>query len=172
VLKLGICANPPGCAPAGEVCGPGAHDCCAGEESCLPTSIGVLRCFGSGDTTQCIADQQPCAFGDQCCSGICAPEPVTGDLICSPQCLELNIACTTNRDCCSGFCDPSTLTCRRSSVCPARLMRSAVLQSVLRASAVPAVEKQENPHHVCLLFRAHILCIFNSEKHYASNIMI
>jgi hypothetical protein len=131
--------NPGGCAPAGEVCEGGFSECCPGmpdgREYCLPTDLGVDRCFVTGmcavegDSCQngsdccsgvctnnvcgalvCIPDGQPCAFTDQCCNGVCVPD-VNGNLVCNPNCVPDLGACTTDADCCGGYCDIQTQTC-------------------------------------------------------------
>ena len=155
---LGRCLNPTGCAPAGELCEPGYHDCCpcgtpdlspgcpnpSGDEFCLPTIYGVLRCFSDdcvieggpceddedccggictdgicGEGFECLDDLEPCAFSDQCCCLICAPDE-EGGLVCCPgggECVPEGGSCTSDADCCSGrcnrdgICGPPDTTC-------------------------------------------------------------
>lgn len=128
---VGRCQNPGGDAPAGEVCATdgggqsGSNTCMPGgsegKENCRPTTVGTYRCFE--EVVVCLDQGQSCALGDQCCSGICAPD-VDGNLVCDPvaECPETDPMCKTCRgsgetctgstDCCSNFCDTQTLTCQ------------------------------------------------------------
>jgi hypothetical protein len=130
---VGRCQNPGGDAPAGEVCATagggasGSNQCegasgqGVGNENCRETSVGTYRCFA--EVTQCFDSGESCALGDQCCSGICAPD-LEGNLVCDPEtmcpetdpictmCVEDGEACTMNTDCCSGSCNALTMTCR------------------------------------------------------------
>jgi hypothetical protein len=63
------------------------------------------------EALECIPDGQSCAFGDQCCSGVCVPDPRTGELVCNPDCSANELSCTTNSDCCGGYCNPETMAC-------------------------------------------------------------
>jgi len=115
------CIKPRGCMQPGEVCWTGqASNCCpngrdGGNRLCLPSVIGVHRCFTAGTPDECLDDGQPCAFGDECCSGLCLPDQ-DGNLVCGPTCVPTDGACTADRDCCDGACvdgrcTPSLLEC-------------------------------------------------------------
>jgi len=107
-----ICDKPAGCMAAGEVCWEGqASNCCpqgasGGNKLCLPTDIGVRRCFAPETSSQCVAEGQTCSFGDECCSGICLPGP--NGYVCAAQCVALNGVCTADADCCDGVCEQGT----------------------------------------------------------------
>jgi hypothetical protein len=116
---LNRCEKPanPGCLPEGEVCGGSAYgasnNCCpsgpdGGSQLCLPTGIGITRCFGEGNQTTCLEDGEPCSFGDECCGGYCLPDE-NGDLVCGSQCVPEDGACTTHADCCDDMvCEDGT----------------------------------------------------------------
>jgi hypothetical protein len=77
--------------------------------------LGIKRCFTQGTDTTCVADGQPCAFADECCSGFCLPD-ANGDLTCGVTCVPLAGACTADGDCCDGVCvngscQPSQVSC-------------------------------------------------------------
>jgi len=99
------CVDPPGCVDDGELCGyASSNNCCSGgSANCMPTSIGVTRCFFSD--TECIPTGGECSFSDECCDGVCAPDPNTGTLVCNPGCIPEGDQCTTDSDCCSGNCN-------------------------------------------------------------------
>ena len=99
------CQDPPACLDDGELCGTGSsNNCCSGGSShCMPTSIGVSRCFFSD--TECVPTNGECSFSDECCDGVCAPDPNTGILVCNPSCIPEGDQCTTDADCCSGNCN-------------------------------------------------------------------
>jgi len=99
------CADPPACLDDGELCDYAAsNNCCSGGQShCMPTSIGVSRCFFSD--TECIPTGGECSFSDECCVGVCAPDPQTGILVCNPTCIPEGDQCTADADCCSGHCN-------------------------------------------------------------------
>lgn len=115
------CEKPasPGCLPAGEVCGGSAYgnsyNCCpsgpdGGEALCLPTDIGITRCWGQGTEDECIPDGEPCEFSDECCGGFCLPDD-EGNLVCGTQCVEQGGACTTHADCCDDLvCEDGVCT--------------------------------------------------------------
>jgi hypothetical protein len=117
----------PGCLFPGEVCGGSAYgnsnNCCppgagGGPELCLPTEIGITRCFGEGTNIECLDDGEPCAFSDECCNGFCLPDE-NGDLFCGSTCVPLGGECTTHADCCAdqdlictdGTCQPNPYGC-------------------------------------------------------------
>jgi hypothetical protein len=99
------CVDPPGCVDDGELCGfASSNNCCSGgSDNCMPTSMGVSRCFFSD--TECIPTAGECSFSDECCDGVCAPDPNTGTLVCNPGCIPEDDQCTTDADCCSGNCN-------------------------------------------------------------------
>ena len=82
---------------------PGAA--CSATEECCTESFPNVQCqAGVGGTNVCCVPQgQACAFGDNCCSGVCAPGP-GGNLVCAAGCLAPGAACTTTSDCCGGSC--------------------------------------------------------------------
>jgi len=128
------CTKPGGCMSSGEVCWQGqAANCCpsgptGGTQLCQETVLGVLRCYGPGTLTTCLADGQPCHFADECCSGFCLPD-ASGNLVCGKTCVPLKGVCTADADCCDGVClngtcQPSVTgcvplggTCTQSSDC-------------------------------------------------------
>jgi hypothetical protein len=95
--------------PAGEVCWLGqAANCCpqgatGGNKLCLPTVVGISRCWGEGTDQTCLPDGQACHFSDECCNGLCLPDG-TGGLKCGSTCVPLKAACTSDADCCDGVC--------------------------------------------------------------------
>jgi hypothetical protein len=104
------CEKPanPGCLPEGEVCGGSAfgnsYNCCpsgpdGGSQLCLPTDIGITRCYGVGTSEACLQDGEPCTFSDECCGGFCLPNQ-DGDLVCGSDCVPKDGVCTTHADCC------------------------------------------------------------------------
>jgi hypothetical protein len=102
------CANPPGCLDQGEVCSMGgSSNCCpgGGRGICSGTIAGVERCYGT--STTCRANGSTCAFGDQCCGGICTFDSM-GVLRCGSSCIADGNGCTANGDCCSGNCNDGT----------------------------------------------------------------
>lgn len=90
---LGRCANPPGCAPPGEVCAVDDDDdddepnaCCGtGDVAgvCAPSGVpGVDRCRAPGDA--CLDDGEGCAVPAACCSGRCDRAPDEERFACRP----------------------------------------------------------------------------------------
>jgi len=102
------CVKPGGCMATGEICWLGqAANCCpqgpnGGQQLCLPTLIGITRCYPVNPTT-CIPDGEECSFDDMCCGGYCVPN-TNGVLVCGSTCIQLSGACTADSDCCDGFC--------------------------------------------------------------------
>jgi hypothetical protein len=86
------------CCPPGPSCG---------DDLCLPTDIGVSRCFTEDGAAACLDDGDLCLFGDECCGGYCLPEPgASDDLACASACVELLGECRADADCCEdSFCD-------------------------------------------------------------------
>jgi hypothetical protein len=115
---MGICRNPMGCNPQGNVChfkdyacsiSSARNDCCGAvgnSGACQLDALGVPRCNGIGDT--CRKAGETCASAADCCNGVpCVPDaagtlrcmqPSDGGPTCSPQ----GGACTINGDCCVG----------------------------------------------------------------------
>jgi len=89
-----------GCVLPGDEC-TDTSDCCTDSFNvqCLPGPADVNIC--------CVPDGGDCAFGDVCCSGVCAPDS-NGNLVCNPGCVASGDACTTDADCCTGCCDLDT----------------------------------------------------------------
>ena len=94
----------PGCVIPSGPCTTTA-DCCVDVDDmgdplfdvmCLPDRSGTNAC--------CIPDGSECAFGDMCCSGICAPDPSDGVLRCGAMCIADGAACTVDADCCGCGC--------------------------------------------------------------------
>jgi len=131
-LGIGHCQNPGGCAPAGEICEPGTNECCPGNPEgmsrCQPSALGVKRCRHA-PPPNCIADEAPCAFGDQCCNKVCAPRSPSGALVCSPGCLAQGEDCASNTDCCHGTCDPGVRRCAKAPATCAALGASCAVNT-------------------------------------------
>lgn len=112
---LGRCAVQEGCAAAGEICrvtgDTAATRACCGDEAgrslCRPAGGAELdRCATERAATVCVANGEPCATPEECCSGVCAPEG--GVLVCSASCRAEGVGCTRAADCCGGECDDGT----------------------------------------------------------------
>jgi hypothetical protein len=110
---IGICRNPMGCKPDGDVCKlktmscNSSCDCCSGncetEDTCKQDNMGVPRCAAA----QCVDAGGSCASSANCCNGMpCVPNPIAGGApayVCSgTSCIAVCGACTDNADCCSG----------------------------------------------------------------------
>jgi hypothetical protein len=110
---VGVCRNPIGCKPDGDVCKletmscNASCNCCSGncenEDTCKLDSVGVPRCAGA----QCVPAGGACATSANCCNGLpCVPNPADGGMppficyqgSCVPKCGQ----CTINADCCPG----------------------------------------------------------------------
>jgi hypothetical protein len=97
-----------GCLQPGELCWEGQPaNCCpsgpgGGQDLCLETILGLQRCFTQGTENECLPGDSACAFGGECCSGVCTPD-AGGDLVCT-SCVPLQGACTADPDCCDGLC--------------------------------------------------------------------
>jgi hypothetical protein len=111
---VGVCRNPTGCDPEGDVChyknyntcdnSSARNDCCGGQGNsgvCQLDALGVPRCYGLG--TMCRMMGQTCASSADCCSGApCVPDSM-GALHCGgPGCVNTNGACSSTQDCCNG----------------------------------------------------------------------
>ena len=110
---VGVCRNPMGCKPDGDVCKlatmscNASCDCCSGncenEDTCKQDNVGVPRCAAA----QCVAAGAACASSANCCNGPpCVPNPVDGGTppyVCSgTACVPACGSCTINADCCAG----------------------------------------------------------------------
>jgi hypothetical protein len=92
----------PGCVLPGNTCTDVA-------ECCTETYPGITcQTARSGAQTCCLPAGQSCAFGDACCSGVCAPD-ANGSLVCSSARLATGAACTTSADCAAGCCEKNAL---------------------------------------------------------------
>jgi hypothetical protein len=110
---VGVCRNPMGCKPDGDVCKlkttscNASCDCCSGncetKDTCKQDNVGVPRCAPA----QCAGAGAACASSASCCGGApCVPNPVAGasppyvcsGTLCVPSCGQ----CTNNADCCPG----------------------------------------------------------------------
>ena len=110
---VGVCRNPMGCKPDGDVCKlktmscNASCDCCSGncetEDTCKQDNLGVPRCAAAA----CVNAGGACASSANCCGGApCVPNPVAGGspaFVCSgSQCVAACGGCTTTADCCPG----------------------------------------------------------------------
>jgi hypothetical protein len=119
---VGICRNPMGCNPEGNVChykqneqyqcqsvSMARNDCCAAPGNsgvCQLDPLGVPRCYGLGG--DCRQGGQVCAFSGDCCNNVpCVPGD-DGMRHCldvpdgGPVCVPSGGKCTINGDCCPG----------------------------------------------------------------------
>jgi hypothetical protein len=122
---VGVCRNPQGCKPAGDVCklkttscnascdccpSPGGN--CENHDTCHQDNQGVPRCSGA----QCLDAGSSCASSADCCNGQpCVPNPSDAGppyLCYASQCVPKCGLCTTSADCCpgescnNGICSP------------------------------------------------------------------
>ncbi len=77
---------------------------CDGDEDCCG---GVCTDGVCNAGLECLPDLEACAFSDQCCCQICAPDD-DGDLVCCPgeeTCMPAGDKCMSDADCCSGNCN-------------------------------------------------------------------
>jgi hypothetical protein len=110
---VGVCRNPKGCKPDGDVCKlkttscNSSCDCCSGncetKDTCKQDNVGVPRCAAA----QCVTAGGACASSANCCGGApCVPNPAAGGTppyVCSgTQCVPACGQCTNNGDCCPG----------------------------------------------------------------------
>jgi hypothetical protein len=111
-FAVGICRNPTGCNPEGNVChykdyacanSSARNDCCGApgnSGACQLDKLGVPRCHALG---ACVGAGAACAFDDDCCAGgHCVPGS-GGALTCQVACSASGGACTVNADCCAGL---------------------------------------------------------------------
>jgi hypothetical protein len=111
--RVGICRNPMGCKPDGDVCKlktmscNSSCDCCSGncetKDTCKQDNVGVPRCAAA----QCVAAGGACASSANCCNGApCVPNAASGGappFVCSgTSCIASCGPCTNNADCCPG----------------------------------------------------------------------
>jgi hypothetical protein len=115
--KIGICRNPTGCDPEGDVChyknyacgnSSSRNDCCGAPGNsgvCKLDALGVPRCYGFG--SGCVATSGNCATALDCCNqAACAPNG-SGQLVCGGMggsgCINMTGQCTNTADCCNGL---------------------------------------------------------------------
>jgi hypothetical protein len=111
---VGICRNPIGCDPEGDVChyknyvtcgnSSARNDCCGGQGNsgvCKLDPLGVPRCYGLG--TMCHMTGMYCSNSLDCCNGLpCVPDGM-GHFVCgATMCVNTNGMCTQTSDCCNG----------------------------------------------------------------------
>ncbi len=111
-FEVGICRNPTGCNPEGNVChykdyacanSSARNDCCGApgnSGACQLDKLGVPRCHGVG---ACVNAGGACAFDDDCCTGGHCVPGADGKLACQSGCSSSASACTVNADCCAGL---------------------------------------------------------------------
>jgi hypothetical protein len=111
-FSVGICRNPTGCNPEGNVChykdyacanSSARNDCCGApgnSGACELDALGVPRCHAVG---ACASPGGACAFAADCCGGgHCVPGP-DGKLACQTTCSPMGGSCTASADCCAGL---------------------------------------------------------------------
>ena len=83
---------------------------CIDTSECCTESFPAIACqiARSGNQVCCLSAGQSCAFGDTCCSGVCAPGP-GGALVCQSAPVATDGACTTSADCATGCCRKNPL---------------------------------------------------------------
>jgi hypothetical protein len=111
-FSVGICRNPTGCNPEGNVChykdyacanSSARNDCCGApgnSGACQLDKLGVPRCQGIG---ACVSDGGSCAFDEDCCNGGHCVPGADGKLACQTACSNAGGACTVAADCCAGL---------------------------------------------------------------------
>jgi hypothetical protein len=110
---VGVCRNPTGCNPQGNVChyknyvcdiSSARNDCCAAPGNsgvCQLDRLGVPRCNGLGD--KCRAAGETCASADDCCDDRPCVADAGGALHCgASSCVAAGGGCTITGDCCRG----------------------------------------------------------------------
>jgi hypothetical protein len=109
---VGICRNPTGCNPQGDIChykdystcgiSSERNDCCAcisGKDCCQLDALGIPRCNG---LSACVPTGGVCSNSLDCCNGVpCVPDQ-NGVLHCGAGCSQTGNSCTSDADCCSG----------------------------------------------------------------------
>ena len=111
-FAVGICRNPTGCNPEGNVChyknyacaiSSARNDCCGApgnSGACQLDKLGVPRCHALG---ACVNAGGVCAFDDDCCGGGHCVPGADGKLACQIACSPSAGACTVDADCCAGL---------------------------------------------------------------------
>jgi hypothetical protein len=116
---IGICRNPTGCNPEGNVChykadtvyactvSSSRNDCCSAPGNsgvCKLDALGIPRCFGGG---ACSPAGASCAYSGDCCGGLpCVPNPsgTSPPFVCgATTCQKAGAGCTIDGDCCAGL---------------------------------------------------------------------
>ena len=109
---VGVCENPQGCKPNGDICRlqtnqcNATDECCSGNvqqnDTCKLDNVGVPRCTGA----ICVQPGIGCATSADCCDGKpCVPNPngTNPEFVCGATiCVPTSGGCTTNADCCPG----------------------------------------------------------------------
>ena len=110
---VGVCRNPQGCKPDGNVCKlstmscNASCDCCSGncntKDTCKLDSVGVPRCAAEA----CVGPGEACATSANCCNNLpCVPNPADGGtppFICYQSgCVPACGPCAIDADCCVG----------------------------------------------------------------------
>ncbi len=117
---VGVCRNPMGCSPEGNVChyrgdetytcnvSSAPNNCCGAtgnSGACVLDQLGVPRCKGIGT---CRKGGETCAFTGDCCNNVpCVPDD-SGQLRClavpdgGTSCVPSAGNCTVTADCCPG----------------------------------------------------------------------
>ena len=116
--EVGVCRNPTGCNPQGNVChfqdyvcsiSSSRNNCCGAtgnSGACQLDPLGVPRCDGLGEV--CRAAGETCASSMDCCDGrLCVPD-AEGQLRCSTSenptaCVPSGGGCSVSGDCCPGI---------------------------------------------------------------------
>ena len=116
--EVGVCRNPTGCNPQGNVChfqdyvcsiSSSRNNCCGAtgnSGACQLDPLGVPRCDGLGGV--CRPAGETCASSMDCCDGrLCVPD-AEGQLRCSTSenptaCVPSGGGCSVSGDCCLGI---------------------------------------------------------------------
>lgn len=111
-FAVGVCRNPTGCNPEGNVChykdyacaiSSARNDCCGApgnSGACQLDKLGVPRCHALG---ACVSPGGGCAFDEDCCSGGHCVPGAAGQLSCQADCSPAVGPCTVDADCCAGL---------------------------------------------------------------------
>jgi hypothetical protein len=129
---VGICRNPTGCNPEGDIChymnystcgiSSERNDCCgciSTKDCCQLDALGIPRC---NSLSACVPTNGVCSNSLDCCNGVpCVPD-MNGVLHCGAGCSQTGNSCTSDADCCSGgtcvFPPGSTQgTCQGNTMC-------------------------------------------------------
>jgi hypothetical protein len=111
--EIGVCRNPTGCNPQGNVChyknyacaiSSARNDCCgciASKDCCQLDALGVPRCNALGNACRKAGDT--CASADDCCNHAPCVADASGTLHCyASPCVPAGGSCSINGDCCAG----------------------------------------------------------------------